>query len=286
MRWTLTHSLDAFESAAAPFLRTNPAENTVPLTICAALRRRGMDAYGRQPPRFGWCTGPGGRVEAAFLQTPPHPPLLTRGTAEASRRLAGELNEPLDGVRGDREAVLAFADAWRARTGADARVEREMRLYALGTLTPKEPAPPGAARVAGPADRDLLLRWQQGFAADVGEPPIGGERAVDDAIAHGGRTLWETGGEPVAMAGVTPPEGGAVRVVAVYTPARHRGRGYAGAVTAAVSRAARQAGARHVVLFADLGNPVSNGLYQRLGYVPVRDHASVVLTRVGERPTA
>ncbi|WP_414720773.1 GNAT family N-acetyltransferase, partial [Streptomyces sp.] len=61
---------------------------------------------------------------------------------------------------------------------------------------------------------------------------IGGERALDEAIAHGGRTLWEAGGEPVATAGTTPPQDGAVRVVAVCTPERQRGRGYAGAVTA------------------------------------------------------
>lgn len=197
-----------------------------------------------------------------------------------ARDLAAVLDGPLPGVRGDVAPARAFAEAWRDRTGAPVTVEREMRLYRLGELTAKVPGPPGAARVAGPADRELLLRWQQEFAEDVGEPPIGGERAVDDALAHGGRTLWETGGEPVAMAGVTPPESGAVRVVAVYTPAAHRGRGYAGAVTAAVSRAALATGPAgaatvDVLLFADLANPVSNGLYQRLGYEPVRDHVSL-----------
>jgi predicted GNAT family acetyltransferase len=38
-------------------------------------------------------------------------------------------------------------------------------------------------------------------------------------------------------------------------------------VTAEVSRAALAAGAQDVVLFADLSNPISNALYQRLGFV-------------------
>jgi predicted GNAT family acetyltransferase len=38
-----------------------------------------------------------------------------------------------------------------------------------------------------------------------------------------------------------------------------------------VTRSALEAGAAHVVLFTDLANPTSNGIYQRLGYRPVVD---------------
>ena len=38
-------------------------------------------------------------------------------------------------------------------------------------------------------------------------------------------------------------------------------------------QAARDAGASRVLLFTDLANPTSNGLYQRLGYEPVEDRA-------------
>jgi predicted GNAT family acetyltransferase len=64
-------------------------------------------------------------------------------------------------------------------------------------------------------------------------------------------------------------------VIAVYTPPGLRGRGYGGAVTAAVTRAALDAGAEDVVLFTDLANPISNALYQRLGYRPVEDRSLV-----------
>jgi predicted GNAT family acetyltransferase len=67
--------------------------------------------------------------------------------------------------------------------------------------------------------------------------------------------------------------GGQIQVDIVYTPAHLRGRGYAGAVTAEVSRAALAEGAQDVVLFADLSNPTSNALYQRLGYRALTDWA-------------
>ncbi|NDZ98825.1 GNAT family N-acetyltransferase, partial [Streptomyces sp. SID10116] len=73
--------------------------------------------------------------------------------------------------------------------------------------------------------------------------------------------------------GATPRIAGQVRVAPVYTPADLRGRGYGGAATAAVTRAALDAGAAQVLLFTDLANPTSNRLYQRLGYRPVADFA-------------
>lgn len=62
-----------------------------------------------------------------------------------------------------------------------------------------------------------------------------------------------------------------VRVGPVYTPAPFRGRGYAGAATVEVGRVALASGVDDVLLFTDLSNPTSNGLYQRIGYRPVAD---------------
>jgi RimJ/RimL family protein N-acetyltransferase len=276
MGWTITPSLPHFTAAAGGFLERRPAEHTVLRTVCGTLARRGTDAYGPRPPLFGWWReGEQGPVEAAFLQTPPHPPLLARGPEQAARELAAAWDGPLEGARGEAETVRAFGAAWQERTGAVPRVVREERLHRLAALTPRDPAPPGRARIAGPADLDLLLRWHTEFARDIGAPADDMARGVPDALRRGGRTLWEVDGEPAAMAGSTSPEDGAIRVVAVYTPPALRGRGYAGAVTAAVSQAALDAGAEDVLLFTDLANPVSNHVYRRLGYVPVRDQLVV-----------
>ncbi|OKK08163.1 hypothetical protein AMK26_03840 [Streptomyces sp. CB03234] len=78
-----------------------------------------------------------------------------------------------------------------------------------------------------------------------------------------------------ATAADVPLAAGQSRVSPVYTPPELRGRGYAGAVTAAVSRAAQDAGARQVLLFADAANPTSTALYQRLGYRPAAEHLDI-----------
>jgi predicted GNAT family acetyltransferase len=117
------------------------------------------------------------------------------------------------------------------------------------------------------------------FVREVGENHVDAAQTVTDHLRHGGTTLWEVDGVPVATASRTPTVAAMARIALVYTAPEHRGRGYGGAVTAAATRAARDAGAAEVVLFTDLANPTSNALYPRLGYRPVGDR--LVLSFVG-----
>jgi predicted GNAT family acetyltransferase len=81
------------------------------------------------------------------------------------------------------------------------------------------------------------------------------------------------GGDPVSSARRTADVGGIVRVGFVYTPPHLRRRGYASACVAAASEAILRGGAVACMLYADLANPTSNAIYQRLGYRPVSDAA-------------
>jgi GNAT superfamily N-acetyltransferase len=279
MAWFTTEDLDEYLAAAESFLRLRPAENTVPLTVAATLRAQGTQAYGEAVPLFGWWRSADGGVDGAFLHTPPYPVLLTRLPRLAVEPLAEALfalGRPLPGINAAVDAAEAFAAAWQPRTGAAWRVHMRQRLYRLHELVPPSPAPPGAARVPGTADKALLLAWFEAFAREIGDPAQDLETTVDDRIGYGGLTLWEEEGSPVSVAGLTRQVAGMVRVGPVYTPPELRRRGFASAVTAAASRIALDAGAGEVLLFTDLANPTSNALYQRLGYRAVEDR--VVLT--------
>ncbi|WP_329613369.1 GNAT family N-acetyltransferase [Streptomyces brevispora] len=264
MTWTFTDDVDVFLDAAGGSLAARPAENTLTLTVTAALRRHGPHAFTEQAPVLGWWRGADGGVAGTLVRTPPHPAVLNGLVPEAVGPLMAAL--PITGVNADRATAEAVAAHWPGH-----RVDEEQLLYRLGELIPPSPAPGGRARAATPADRELLLRWLHAFAADIGQPAGHPERAVEERTAEGRLTLWEDGGVPVSMAGVSPRIAGTVRVAPVYTPPEHRGRGYAAAVTAEVSRAAREAGADEVLLFADLANPTSNGVYVRIGYRAVSD---------------
>lgn len=279
MGWQITLSVDEFLATAGGFLRSRPLEHTILLTVATTLQIRGEHHFAEADPIFGWFATADGPVDGAFLHTPPYPLLLAAVPEDSAPQLAELLaGRKLPGVNGRTADADAFAGAWTRLTGAAIAPGLQSRLYRLDKLRPPVPSPAGAARVAGDGDRNLLVEWFHAFQRDIGEPARDVEDLVDDMLAYRGLRLWEVEGKPVAMAGTTRPEAGMVRVVAVYTPRDLRGRGYGGAVTTAVTRAALDAGAEDVVLFTDLANPTSNALYQRLGYRPVEDRSVVEFT--------
>ncbi|MEU6669305.1 GNAT family N-acetyltransferase [Streptomyces sp. NPDC046727] len=275
--WHLTEDVDAFLARAGDFLRSRPTLHTTPLTVIEKLRTRGADAYGAEATVFGRLES-GGEVLGLFYRLPSHRLTLTHLDPEQADTLAArlaDLGRHLSGVTGDQDTATAFADAWQRHTDAVPVPDWRARLYRLGTLTPPEPLPEGRGRVVDAQGLEQLIRWCGEFTADVGEAPsVDADSWAGSRFADKRFTFWETpDGTPVSMAGSTSMVAGMIRVDPVYTPAHLRGRGYAGAVTVEVTRAALTAGATDVVLFANPGNPTSNALYQRIGYVPVSDFA-------------
>lgn len=275
MAWTTTQDPETFEAAAGAFLRTRPVRHTVLLSVVSSLRSLGTDAYGARAREFGWWRPDGAApVGAAFVWTPPRGALLSPMPDEAADALVDTLvakRSEIPGVKGGRAVAEAVSGGWRRRRGGTVTCVQRLRLHRLDHLIEPSPAPAGTARRATTTDRALLLAWSTAFATEIGGTPPGDARAVDERIAGGRCLLWESGGRPVSMACHTAPVAGAARVAPVYTPPELRGRGYAGAVTAAVSHAVRARGAREVLLFTDLANPTGNALYRRLGYRPVED---------------
>jgi len=284
MPWTLTRDLDEFWAAAGDHLRAEPVLHTVPLTVLDRLGRRGSSAFGDDAPVYGWHEPTDGPVDGAFFQTPPFPVLVTTlpagSAADLIRHLTAEAGQAAT-INLQSEDEAEFGAAWAHATGGSSAAVERSRLFRLDRLVHPEPAPPGAARVAGHGDRALLIGWLAAFGQEAGTFADNAARTVDDRLSHDGLTLWEAGGSPVAMAGNTLEVAGVVRIGPVYTPPAHRQRGYGGAATAAVSQAAIDAGASAVVLFTDLANPTSNALYRRLGYRPVCDRVLLRLARAG-----
>jgi RimJ/RimL family protein N-acetyltransferase len=275
--WHLTEDLDDFLARAGDFLRSRPAQHNTPLTAIEKLRTGGGDVYGTGPTLFGRLES-GGEITAVFYRLPARGLSVTPLLPAQADSLAAHLvkgGHSLPYVSADRDTATAFAEAWQRHTGATPTLRTRIRLYRLGTLTPPEPVPEGRGRIAGEQDREQVVRWCGEFCDTVGElPRVDAASWADSRFGDRHYTFWETpDGTPVSMAAVTSMVAGMVRVDPVYTPAALRGRGYAGAVTVAVSRAALDAGATDVVLYADPDNPTSNALYQRIGYVPISEWA-------------
>ena len=296
MAWQTTGDVTEFLAAAGPWLRRERARNTVILSVTETMRvneaaagRSSRAAAGPPPsaaagqpagqasrPLFGWWSDPAGAVAGAFMHTPPFPLVLTEVPLEAAAELSAVTmaGRPLGGVNAYREVAAAFADGWRHRNQAGrVDVYRRQRLYRLAELVWPDPAPAGTARMARDADAKLTAGWFAAFADEVDDMGRGVDQsaAARAKISQAGVMVWEADGRPVSIACNTVQVGGMVRIGPVYTPPQARGHGYASAATAALSRRLLEAGAEEVVLFTDLANPVSNSIYQRIGYRPVED---------------
>jgi predicted GNAT family acetyltransferase len=268
-----------FRAIAEPLYRRDPVTNTIELTLLRA------DRFGDDALLLSvWDDG---TVVGAALQTPPYPLACNAIPIEAELLVATELariRPDLTGVRGKRDMALAFADAWHAATGLAGIVTTEERLYRLAMVQPPAGVS-GAHREAADSDSALLVDWvEQFFVETFGHQrdDTAGRRFIDTANAVGDRfVLWDDGGSSVSMAMLRAPSAGVSRIGPVFTPRGSRRHGYGSAVTAAAAQLARNGGVDDVVLFADLANPTSNAIYQRIGFHAVADSVRVEFEAAG-----
>jgi predicted GNAT family acetyltransferase len=273
MGWVFTEDPEVFAEAALPLLLRDPVANTVALTVLDSLRagHRFSDA----PVTLTWYAERD-EVTGAVLMTPPFGLLLAQLPAGSEQELVQQLRRrgsPVPDVHGTVESAHRFSACWTDGTELAIEPVFQQRLFRLHQLMPPEPPPAGSARLAGRDDLDLVMAWMQAFR-DEAEPRAASptremqQRRIDLCLYW----LWlDPTGEPVSMAGRNVTIAGVSRVGPVYTPPEHRRHGYAAGVTAACSRHALDTGTEQVILFTDLSNPTSNGVYRRLGYQPLDD---------------
>jgi predicted GNAT family acetyltransferase len=192
------------------------------------------------------------------------------GAVAFARDLAGE-QPGLQGVVGAPEGCDAFARTWRELTGRAHRLRFRMRQHAL-TAVNDVPAAAGGARIATEADVEWLIERQVAFIAEVGisDLPARVRQRLPARVAHGDFRIWDDGGS-VAYAGFSDPVPEFARIAPVYTLPDRRGRGYATALVAQLSRELLARGRRTLFLTTDLANPTSNAIYARIGFRPEGD---------------
>jgi GNAT superfamily N-acetyltransferase len=252
---------------AGPALRTQPVINQLVIGVAQQVAR--------DPGRYGadnyfFSVEDGGAIIGAALQTAPWPVQVSATSVEGARALArafAAMPDPVAGVGGPDEAPGAFAAEYAALRGVTHRLADAMGTFELTAVTPL-PAAPGARVIAGAEHVALVHAWLDAFHTETvpHDPPVradAGERAVATGRAH----LWlDEHGTPVAYAFNNRDIDGWASVGPVYTPPSARGRGYATSLVASVSQYLLDQGRPGCTLFTNLANPISNKIYERIGY--------------------
>lgn len=253
----------AYAGLVLPLLLRDEARFNLELAIVGRLA--GGGSYGAEPPVLLTVDG------APALMTPPFNLNVAAVAPAAAPALADHLHAEgirMPGVLGSPETTVAFAERHAALTGRAWRISREQGVYELRELIPPRPAR-GALRVAAEDDKDLVVTWSTAFQVEVGLPPAAVAR-VRDRVDEGLIWIWDDG-VPVCLVGCGGFTPHGARIGPVYTPPDRRGRGYAGAATAAVTAELLGRGLTSTFLYTDRANPTSNKIYQAIGYRHVAD---------------
>jgi predicted GNAT family acetyltransferase len=272
------HNPQEFAEQVTPFLLRDEAAHNLILGLLSALQL--------EPSRYAApylvAVTEGEVVMLVALRTPPHNLILSQGEKKALEPLLADLHgnlqgDVLPGVLGPKSLAKAFAEAWSERTGQPYQLNMAERIYRLQHVVHVRGVP-GSLRGARDEDRELLIGWMRAFNLEAmhaeeleHESAQTARRIVGDYLRRNSLYVWEAAGEVVSMAGFSGPTPHGIRLGPVYTPPQRRGQGYAGACVAALSQKLLGEGHTFCFLFTDLANPISNKVYQRIGYQPVCD---------------
>lgn len=269
-----------FLAAAESFLLSAEVENNLILGITRDLV---ADPSGRMArPYFATVADDEGVCLAAFQTVPGKVAITGACRPDAVSLLAGDVDEAcsdIHGVLGPDSTIGAFARELAARRGLRAELRMQQRIHELRRVKPLTWLPAGTLRLAASKDTPLVVDWMAAFQEEIGEPEDVRGR-VARRLAAKELYLWDEAG-PRSMAGWSGRTPNGVRVNAVYTPRELRGRGYATATVAALSRLLLDQGHQFCCLYTDLANPTSNAIYKRIGYQAVSDSSvySLVMSR-------
>ncbi len=279
MKVTTYNQASRFLDAALSTLLQEEEKNNLMLGI--ALRVSEGHSYGEASPLF-LTVHEGTVLVAAALQTPPFNMILycQDDRFDALEAIASHLIEtgqPIPGVNGTVAVASAFAQIWCQKTGVNSAVRMAQRIYTLTDVIPPEDVP-GRMRWAQEEDVPKLARWFLAFCDEAvpDAPPANPEKNVRQFMRTGKLAVWDHNGI-VSMTGSSRGTPHGKTISAVYTPPQHRKHGYASACVAALSQRLLDEGNRFCTLYTDLSNPISNKIYQDIGYRPIADSTMIML---------
>ena len=193
------------------------------------------------------------------------------GRITAAHMLAKEFKNAgvvIPGIVSEASLGLAFSRQYTA-CEAVKYTKKEERIYRLDRcfFNPARAAK-GRLRRAKASDLAFIPYWREDFFGKLGAAAdLDGYEAM---ISAKNLYILEDGGVPVSMARIDQKLENICGLGLIYTPPYFRNKGYGASVTARLSKICLDE-RYSCVLSADLSNPVSNGIYQKLGYRQVCD---------------
>ncbi|MCF7793734.1 MAG: GNAT family N-acetyltransferase [Candidatus Cloacimonetes bacterium] len=265
-------NVDPFLEKTLPILREFELENNLIIGL-AFILKNDPEIY---PEKYLRAVENNGNIETIAVCTPPYKLLLYSKLKDPSQQLEPiaqdvKRNINIPGVLAANNTSRQFAKVWKKRENIDYSPGMSERIYKLDKIRfPKQPN--GKMRLADENDFELLCKWAVAFHNEAvpDAPSKEIEKSITRKIERQQLAIWEDT-IPVSLVGKFRPTINGISISMVYTPPEHRRKGYASALVAEFSRKLLDSGYKYITLFADLANPTSNSIYQRIGFEPVCD---------------
>ena len=196
----------------------------------------------------------------------------TNNKSEELYRFAAEeiykIDPTLEGVNTEKEISQIFAKEFCKVAGKTPKVRFEMRILVLDKIKETTLIDDVIFRKATMEDKETLLKYRRMFSEEALHETVRDEELEKKFQRHFsmGYYLLEKDGKIVATASSNRHLTKGKSIGNVYTPKEERGKGYAYNLVYRISKEFLDSGLEYCVLFTDDSNPISNHVYEKIGY--------------------
>jgi len=217
----------------------------------------------------------GGKTELIMLLRKPWKLLLYSPTGNITNELykfAAEevykVEKDLPGVNTEKEIGKIFAEEYCRIANKKYKVHTEMRILVLEKLIEGKLRDDVIYRKAKVEDKEVLKGFNKEFYKEALNEEIADE-VIEEKVSNylkRGYFLLEKDGKIVVQTVFGRDLKKGKCISGVYTPKEERGKGYAYNLVYRISKESLDTGAEYCVLFTDDSNPISNHVYEKIGY--------------------
>jgi GNAT superfamily N-acetyltransferase len=261
---------------ATKTFRSNDPVRTGLITSIASSVASGSRTY---EGYFWWLAIANGDVQGLAIRTLPYGYVFSPMANDAAEAIYSFISVE-DSTANEFAGPKSVIDYLEKVSGKEIAEEETELIYENRKLIPT--APLGEIRTAASTDYELIFKWMTEFMEETALRSFNLENMVHSAIDAGRYTLLEVEGTVVSLGGnsdIQVFDGFSIgRVGPIYTPLEHRKKGYASAITSAISEKLLNQGIIPT-LYTQAANPTSNKIYQEIGYTLVDENRRIVFAQ-------
>jgi len=197
----------------------------------------------------------------------------TNNTSDELYKFAGEevykIDNDLLGVNAEKVIANKFAKYYCKTANKHYKLVTPMKILVLEKMLQMQKTTEANFRQATENDRQVLIQYIKEFYKEALNQDVSDEDASKkiEAYFERGYYVLERQGKILSQAVIGRELIKGKSVSGVYTPKDERGKGYAYDLVYRLSKKCLDEGAEYCVLYTDADNPISNHIYEKMGYM-------------------